>query len=217
MSSTTGGRQNTRTARAALGFRAHSGWAALVAVAGSPRSPRVLDRRRIELAEPGIPGSKQPYHAAEPLELNDAEALVGRCAKATDLLAHQGLRTVVEDLKKRGHDLVGAGILLASGRPATSLAATLASHALIHTAEGEFFRNALIKASESLRLPVTRVKERELFAQAEAELHVHANELQRRLNELGRQLGPPWRQDEKFAALVAWLALASASRRKPRR
>jgi len=34
---------------AALGFRAHSGWAAAVAVAGTPRAPEILERRRIEI------------------------------------------------------------------------------------------------------------------------------------------------------------------------
>jgi hypothetical protein len=31
--------------------------------------------------------------------------------------------------------------------------------------------------------------------------------LQRRVAELGKPIGPPWTQDQKFAALVAWLAL----------
>ena len=53
---------------AALGFRAHSGWAALVVVAGDPRAPEVVLRERIEMADPELPGSKQPYHAAEELE-----------------------------------------------------------------------------------------------------------------------------------------------------
>ena len=39
---------------AALGLRAHSGWAALVAVAGTRGAPAVIDRRRIELADPTI-------------------------------------------------------------------------------------------------------------------------------------------------------------------
>jgi hypothetical protein len=65
----------SNAARAALGFRAHSGWAGVVVVAG-PRSPTVIDRRRIELIGPGIP--KQPYHAAEKLDLKEAEKLVGR-------------------------------------------------------------------------------------------------------------------------------------------
>jgi hypothetical protein len=35
-----------------------------------------------------------------------------------------------------------------------------------------------------------------------------AGEVQKRLLELGRPLGPPWTQDQKYAALVAWMALA---------
>lgn len=39
--------------RAALGLRAHSGWAALVAAGGYGEAPIVMDRRRISLAESG--------------------------------------------------------------------------------------------------------------------------------------------------------------------
>ena len=71
--------------------------------------------------------------------------------RATDdaqRLARQGLRAVIDDLRASGHDVIGCGIVLASGRPATTLAATLASHALIHTAEGELFREVLVQAGE---------------------------------------------------------------------
>jgi hypothetical protein len=50
---------------AALGLRAHTGWAALVVVAGSKRSPAVIQRKRIELADRDVPGSMQPYHHAQ--------------------------------------------------------------------------------------------------------------------------------------------------------
>ncbi len=63
----------------ALGFRAHSGWAAVVAVSGSPGRPVVLERRRIETADTAIPGSKQPFHAAERLGVERAEALIRQC------------------------------------------------------------------------------------------------------------------------------------------
>jgi len=197
--------------RAVLGFRAHSGWAALVVVAGPPRSPRVIDRRRIELIAPGIP--KQPYHAAEKLDLKEAEKLVGRCANTAGRLARQAVRAVVDDLRDKGHDVVGCGILLASGRPATTLAATLASHALIHTAEGELFRDALTRASEHWGLPVTGVRERELYERGATEFRIAVNELRLRVSEMGRIIGPPWTQDEKQAALVGWLGLAAASQR----
>ncbi len=194
---------------AALGFRAHSGWAALVVVAGPPRSPAVIDRRRIELADPGIPGATQPYHAAAELDLKEAEEVVRRCTDGARLLARRALRAVIDDLRGRGHDVVGCGILLGSGRPA----ATLASHALIHTADGELFREALTHASEHCDLPITGAREGELYARGAAELCVPVDELRRHVTELGRPIGPPWRQDEKHAAPVGWLALAAASQR----
>ena len=211
-------RMHRATARthAALGLRAHSGWAVVVAVAGPPRSPAVVGRWRIELADPAVVGSKQPYHAAEGLDLKEAEEFLRRCTDGTRLLARRALRAVIRDLRNRSHDVAGCGILLSSGRPATTLAATLASHALIHTAEGELFRDALIRASKYCHLAVTAVRERELYARAAAELRVHADELPGRLTELGRPIGPPWRQDEKHAALVAWLALALATQQSLR-
>ena len=196
-----------------MGFRAHSGWAALVVVAGPPRSPVVVDRRRIELVDPAMPAAKQPYHAAQKLDLKKAGELVRRCTEESRRRARRALRAVLDDLREKGHDVVGCGILLGSGRPATTLAATLASHALIHTAEGELFRDVLIRASEHYDLRVTGVRERELYARGAAELGATADALQRRVTEMGRAVGSPWTQDEKHAALIGWLALAARSRR----
>src|SRR2546427_1219177 len=196
---------------AALGFRAHSGWAALVVVAAPSRSPAVIVRRRIELVDLGIP--RQPYHAAQKLDLKEAEEVVRRCTETARLLARRAFREVIDDLRRKGHDVVGCGILLGSGRPATTLAATLASHALIHTAEGELFRDALSHASERCDLRVTGVPERELYARGTAQLGLAVDKLRSRVTELGRPIGPPWTQDEKHAALVAWLVLGAASQR----
>ncbi len=182
--------------KAAVGFRAHSGWSALVAVAAGARWPVVIDRRRIELADAAIPGSMQPYHAAEPMKLKDAEACIQRSIDQARRLAQRALHAAIDELRKSGHEVAGCGILLASGRPAPALAAILAS------------RDALRYASERCRLPVTAVKERDLFERAAAELRIPSGELQRRVAEMGRAIGPPWRQDQKLAALVGWLALA---------
>jgi len=35
-------------------------------------------------------------------------------------------------------------------------------------------------------------------------------QLERRVADLGKPLGPPWSQDQKCAALAAWLALSGA-------
>jgi hypothetical protein len=198
---------------AAIGCRTHSGWAVLVIVAGTVDAPRILDRRRIVIADPAIPGSKQPYHTAEKLPFKRAERLIMRCTERSRVLARQEFRAAVDHARSSGHEVAGCGILLASGRPLPDLAATLASHPLIHTAEGELYRNAIADASRAMNVPVTGVQERDVLARASAVLGKSATELQSYLQKMGRELGPPWTEDEKHATLAAWLAL---SRAKPR-
>ena len=193
---------------AALGFRAHSGWAAAVAVAGTPRAPEILERRRIEIADSSISGSKQPYHAAEELPFEKAKKLLERCERGSMRLARKAVGALLEDLRARGFAVAGCGLLLASGRSLPGLESILASHALIHTADGEHFRDALAQAGKYHRLSFRRVKERELYAQAAARFRASSEELKSRINAMGKGLGPPWTQDQKLAALVAWLALA---------
>ena len=196
---------------AALGLRAHSGWAALVAVAGSPESPAVLLRRRIELADPGTQGSKQPYHAAEGRKLAIAKTIVNRCAADARRLARQAVRSATRELEAEGHQVIGCGLLLASGRPLPELESILASHALIHAADGELFRDALAHAMERCGLPVTRVREKEVFERAAQDFRTAADVLRQRVNEIGRPIGPPWTQDQKLASLAGWLALVGVS------
>lgn len=195
--------------RATLGCRSHSGWAALVAMAGSPEAPQVIDRRRIETCDPSIRGSKQPYHAAEPLDFADAEALLEKCAQSTVQLSRQALQAAVNDLQKKGYRADSCGLTLGSGRALPGLRAVLASHALIHTAEGEFYRNALAEAGEQCGLTVVGVKEKELYERGAAHFRIPSGELVRRVAALGKAVGAPWTQDQKCAALAAWLALAN--------
>jgi hypothetical protein len=195
-----------KSAAAALGLRAHSGWAALVALAGPPDAPRVVDRRRIEMAEGD--DARQPYHAAHGLPLAEAAALLERFAKRAVARATEGLAAVVDDLRREGYRPATAVILAASGRPLPDLKAVLASHALIHTADGEHFRDALARASDGQGLRVRRVREKELLAEAEAALRRPAGQLQATVAAWGKPLGAPWTQDQKLSTLGAWIALA---------
>jgi hypothetical protein len=195
--------------KAALGLRAHSGWAALVAVAGTRGSIEVVDRRRIELSASKTPGPKQPYHEAEGQKLETARQIVMRYAEEAGRLASEGFRAVLADLKNSGHDVVGCGLLLASGRPLPALESILASHALIHSADGELFRDALAGAAKEHRLALIRIKEKEAVGEVASRLRLEPTELQRRVAGLGKSVGPPWTQDQKLASIVAWLALVS--------
>jgi hypothetical protein len=185
--------------RATIGVRAHSGWAALVAVAGKPGSVQVVDRRRIVIADARGGGGNQPYHFAEKLELRAAEKHLAGCAAVSERLALSAIGDVVKELK--GYEIAGAAILLASGRPLPSLPDILASHALIHTAEGEFFRRMVRQACERLGICVTGIRERELG---------EGSALQLEIARLGKTVGPPWTQDQKMAALAAMMVLSNA-------
>ncbi len=191
--------------RATLGFRAHSGWAMLVGLAGAVAEPAVVLRRRIELS---ARTPRQPYHAAEGLPFTQAEGLVRQAADEAADLAGRAVKEAVAELRAKGHEPAAAGLLLAAGRPLPGLRDVLASHALIHAAEGELFRDVLRQASRRQDLRLAEVRERELSERAARTLRRSEAELERRLAEWGRALGPPWTQDEKSAALAAWLALA---------
>ncbi len=193
----------------AIGLRAHSGWAALVALAGPAKSPEVIARRRIEIADPKIRGSKQPFHAAEPMEYPDAKAYIDRCTRSTERLAREALQAAIDGLRDRRSEPSGCGIILGSGRKLPDLDGILKSHALIHTAEGEFFRNALVEACKHCGIPVLGVKEKELFERGSAHFRRPVTELERNIQEMGKSVGPPWTQDQKYAALVAWMALGT--------
>lgn len=196
--------------KAAIGCRAHSGWAALVALTGPVKSPEVIARRRIEIADPAIRGSKQPFHAAEPLEFPDAQAYLERCTASTRRLSREAIKAAIDGLRDKRCETAGCGLTLGSGRKLPELEAILRSHALIHTAEGEFFRQALVEAGEHCGLPVLGVKEKELYERGAAQLGIPSSELERRLAELGKPMGAPWTQDQKYAALVAWMVLGNA-------
>jgi len=140
-----------------MGLRAHSGWAVLVAVGGTIMEPVVIRRRRIELADRAVSGSVQPYHAAKPMKLEEAEAFLERCAENSKAMARDAVQAATNELTGKGYQVVGSCILASSGRTTEGLAAILASHPAIHTAEGNFFREALRTACQSRGLAVSSV------------------------------------------------------------
>lgn len=194
--------------RAALGLRAHSGWAAAILVCGSASDISIVERRRIELCDAAVEGSKQPFHHAEPMAFPRAEAFIARCRKSTDALAAAALDDLMAIAAAQKLKLIGCGVLSASGRPLPSLKDILASHALIHAAEGEFYREALAQACTRAELKAVCIREREALRQASDQLGKPEAALKERLASLGKHLGPPWTQDQKLAALAAWTLLA---------
>jgi hypothetical protein len=195
--------------QAAVGFRVHSGWAAAVAVCLEKGAPVVLARQRVHLVETFTYEFRQPYHTAEKMLAGQAREFISRMQAEARRLAYRAIQELESRTQEQGVKLARCGLLLASGRPLPLLEKILASHALIHTADGELFREALLHASARCGLRDFTIKEKELVDRAENILRLKSAVLMRRVTELGTPFGAPWSQDEKFATVAAWLALTS--------
>lgn len=195
--------------QAALGFRVHSGWTSLVAIAFDGSAPIILARQRPQLVETFSYTFRQPYHTAEKMPLENGREFIARVRDEARRLAAQAIRAAEADAKQQGYRVNRCALLLASGRELPELEKILASHAMIHTADGELFREALLHAAVKCKLKMTALRERELLARASSVLNMRAPILLQRIASLGKIVGPPWSQDEKLAAMGACVALKS--------
>lgn len=194
---------------AALGIRMHSGWGVVVAI---DDKREVIDRRRIVLVDERAPGGKMPFHYAEKMALPAADKFLSSYTAESDRQANHELAKVHQDLSARGYHIAAAAVVLASGRALPELPQILASHALIHTAEGELFRDSARRACRALGLKVIGYRERDLPVQIKTIFGRSADKLISSINRAGKILGPPWTGDYKAAAFAACLALKECSR-----
>jgi hypothetical protein len=187
----------------ALGLKAHSGWAALVALAEERGELSVAARRRLELIEPAdAEWAKQPYHAAEGLDPDEARGVVARGIESAQRIALRELRAAIAELETGGHRVVSCAVLLGTPMPEWSVDEILAVHFRMHKAEGELFRDALARAAGACGTRFVGVSENTLPKRFDPALR-------ERIAALGKSVGPPWGKDQKEAALAAWLALRS--------
>jgi hypothetical protein len=164
----------------------HSGWGALVAVSKRAEALEVIDRRRVTVTTPGTPGANEPYHFAENLEVQQAEKFLADCFAISKRLALPPLPKIPS------------------------------SHALIHAAEGEFFRAVFSKTCEELELPVTGIPEHSLneyIQRAWVKWRIDCCTRFRCLAVLSGRPGPRIRKPRRSATLV----LAKQQGRMPTR
>jgi len=200
--------------RVALGFKAHSGWAALVALGEGGRGLEVVDRRRVELVETGPGGWRQPYHAAENLETRKAEDLVKRAVAGARRAAVREMRAAVLRAREAGHEAAACAVLVGTPMPRWSVAEILAVHFRMHKAEGVLFRDVLSAAAKACRVRVVEVPEKSLRDAARHAMGAGFARTARSVAALGKSVGAPWGRDQKDAALAALVALRGRSASK---
>src|SRR6266404_2430696 len=112
--------------QAAIGFRVHSGWAAVVAVCVEKGAPIVLVKQRVHLVDTFTYEFRQPYHTAEKMLLGQAREFIARMQAEARRLAYRAIRELASRTQEQGVKLTRCGLLLASGRPLPGLEKILA-------------------------------------------------------------------------------------------
>jgi hypothetical protein len=193
--------------KVALGFKSHSGWAALVALGKLDGQLELVRRARIPLVEENELWAKQPYHAAEGLDSKEARLIVKRGVDAATCTAKREVRKAVKELTNEGHQVKSCGLLVGSEMPDWSVDEILAVHFRMHKAEGVLFRDVIEKAAADTQLKCVTIPEKTLLEYAQKALNTTASNLVQTLTALGKSAGPPWGKDQRDAALAAMIAL----------
>ena len=190
--------------RAAVGFTVKSGWAAAVLLAGPASTPRVADSRRVDISDPAIPDSTQPYHAGFGTA-RDAGDELKRLVASVKAYGRKSIGGLIKQYQKDHGQLSGAGVIVGSLIDPTTIGN---DHIRIHALEGKLFREVVIDAAERSGLKCVVHRERDLYGEAAKALRTTEPALRKKLSELGRDVDGGWRAQQKAAALSAWMLLS---------
>lgn len=187
-----------------IGLRIKTGRAVAVVLEGDADAPRVLARCEVALCDPDDPATRQPYHAVLGKEEEEAAPIVARLCGAVEEAADRALDELLATTTG-GRACSGCiGLVVGSdGDPARIGNPHVRAHAL----EGRLYRRVVEQAAERRGIRSRALVEKRAFADAAPELGLDEAALRRALAQLGKPVGPPWRGDEKMAALGAWLSL----------
>jgi hypothetical protein len=202
---------------AAVGVAEHGSSAVLVTVAPAGE---LLDRRRIELIDPGLP--THPHHhegswavgrylnvpGARALSLADAVALVERVRVSVRRGAREHLEALAAAMSV---PIAGIAIRACPELPHT-IEERIADNRAQTVADSVMYREALATAAEARGWSVHWYDRERVFRDAAAVLgHEDINSF---LYAMGRSIGPPWQAKHKLAAAAA-LAVAGHLARRP--
>lgn len=163
-----------------------------------------MDSRRVELSDPALPESRQPYHAGfGTARLNGPD--LSRLIAAVKRYGRHSVTALLGEYQAAGHHLRGAGVVVGSLIDPETIAN---DHIRIHALEGQLFRGVVQDAAARNSLSCSIWRERDLHARACGSLLQPEEALRAQLTAFGREVGGPWRAEQKAAALAAWLVLA---------
>jgi hypothetical protein len=188
---------------AAAGFRVKSGWAAAVLLTGPIGLPALRDNRMIDLSDPRVPETRQPYHATFGQLETDAKK-INRRTDIVRRITKQSITDLLSDYRRKGYSITRASLVIGSQLDPASIANP---HIRAHALEGLLFRSALEQALNAHGIRTTILLERDAYDAAATQLKKSIHDVRRLIQDLGRSTEGPWRGEQKLAALAAWLVL----------
>ena len=189
-----------------LGVRIKSGWGATVLLGGTPERPLVLDSRRLELADPDEPATTQPHHAGTGTPQRDARVL-HRLIGLIERAAGANAARLLDEYRASGQ-APKLGVIVATSD--TDPSRITNPHIQIHALEGQLFRRVAGEALTAAGLTCITLLEANLSARATDRFGRPAAELLAELKTWRPVGGGPWRQEQKMAALGAWVSLGDS-------
>ncbi len=188
----------------ALGIKARTGKAILVAIGSDGAAPQCLERVEFKLLPAG---SFAPYHAAEGLPPQKARIVVEQAEAEARALAQSSIAKILRQLRSASHTVGHCGVLKGRGLPRWSTEDILAVHVRMHQAEGELFREVVAHGARACELALHTLPSDSLLDAAAHALGLSRAKLDALIGALGKQIGPPWAQHQKEAAAAALVAL----------
>jgi hypothetical protein len=180
----------------------HGGWAVLVTAA---RGGKLLDRRRVELVEAGLP--KIPHHSeGQRLPIEEAVELVKRVRVSAEKHAVLALDAVTLAVPR----ILGVALRRCPQLPPT-IAERIKDYRAQNVADWVMYRKALASAAEARGWPVHWYDAKSVFAAASQALGVE--NLDAHFLQMRRAIGPPWDKDHKLAMAAAIVAASAGAER----
>lgn len=170
---------------------------------GPTTSPRVADSRRIDLSDPAVPDSRQPYHAGFGTARNDGPEL-SRLVASVKRFGSQSVRKLFRDYASGGFELAGVGVIVGSLIDPDGIAN---EHIRIHAREGQLFRGIVAQAARANALPCSIWREREIYGAAAEALRQPERQVRDAVTSMRAAIPGSWRAEQKVAAAAAWLVL----------
>jgi len=188
---------------AALGFRVKSGWTAAVLLTDSAHLPQLCDVQRIDLSDPRLPETRQPYHAAMGRLETDATK-INRRVDVVRRITEKSIAKLLAGYRQQNFTIKRAALVVGSQIDPRSVAN---AHIRAHALEGQLFRSVLQRSLHGHGIRTEVLLEREAYGKAAVELKESNENVRRMIQNFGREAKASWRAEQKLAAVAAWVAL----------